>query len=92
MPVLIITPDMSAETWMGATGWARGSQTWSGIRPALVPNPTSEQDEDAGRAPSAAALRRRPAERGEVERARRRAASIANATRMAAVARWVMAR
>ena len=40
MPTLSITPDMSAEMWLGATGWARGSQTWKGITPALVPQPT----------------------------------------------------
>ena len=41
MPVLIITPDISAETWLGAAGWASGSQTWNGMTPALVPKPTS---------------------------------------------------
>ena len=41
MPVLIITPDMSAETWDGAAGCASGSQTWNGTSPALVPKPTT---------------------------------------------------
>src|SRR2546422_5293608 len=35
------TPDSNAETWLGATGCAIGSHTWSGITPALVPKPTS---------------------------------------------------
>ena len=37
---LIITPLISAETGAGAIGWARGSQTCSGITPAFVPIPT----------------------------------------------------
>jgi hypothetical protein len=41
MPVLTITPDMTAETWLGAAGWASGSHTCSGMNPALVPNPTT---------------------------------------------------
>ena len=39
MAVLSITPLMSAETLDGATGCASGSQTWSGITPALAANP-----------------------------------------------------
>ena len=38
---MIITPLISAETWAGAIGWASGNQTWSGIRPAFAPIPTS---------------------------------------------------
>ena len=30
MPVLIITPDIRAETWAGAAGWALGNQTCKG--------------------------------------------------------------
>src|SRR5712691_5390295 len=41
MPTLSITPDISAETWPGATGCARGNHTCSGISPALVPQPTN---------------------------------------------------
>src|ERR1700674_5385413 len=37
--VFNMTPDMRADTGLGAMGWARGSQTWRGIIPALVPNP-----------------------------------------------------
>ncbi len=31
--------DISAETWLGASGCARGSQACSGTRPAFDPNP-----------------------------------------------------
>ena len=41
MPVLIITPDMRAETCDGAAGCALGSQMCRGIIPALMPNPIS---------------------------------------------------
>src|SRR5258708_24238590 len=40
-PSATITADMSAETTDAATGWARGSHTWNGTMPALVPKPTS---------------------------------------------------
>jgi hypothetical protein len=30
-----MTPDISAETWLGAAGCARGSQTWRGTTPAI---------------------------------------------------------
>ena len=40
MPVLSRTPDMSAETWLGAAAWAPGSQKWSGTSPALSPKPS----------------------------------------------------
>ncbi len=33
--------DMRAETGPGASGWARGSQTWSGTAPAFEANPTT---------------------------------------------------
>ena len=39
MPVLIITPDIRADTCDGATGWASGNQMCIGTKPALVPNP-----------------------------------------------------
>ena len=41
MPVLIITPDITADTGLGAAGCASGSQTWNGTKPAFVPKPTS---------------------------------------------------
>ena len=42
MPVLMSTPDMSAEMLLGAAGCASGSQTWSGMMPALTPKPTKK--------------------------------------------------
>ena len=39
MPVLINTPDIMADTLLGAAGWAAGSQTCSGMMPAFVPKP-----------------------------------------------------
>ena len=41
MPVLIITPDITADTGLGAAGCASGNQPWSGIRPAFNPKPIS---------------------------------------------------
>ena len=41
MPILIITPDMTADTWLGAIVCALGNQTCNGITPALMPKPTS---------------------------------------------------
>ena len=38
---LVMTPLMSADTWLGAAGCASGNQTWSGTRPALEPAPSS---------------------------------------------------
>ncbi len=38
-PTLSIRPLIIAETGEGAAGWASGSQTCSGTRPALAPNP-----------------------------------------------------
>src|SRR5437879_13464477 len=46
------TPESTAETWLGATGCAIGSQTWSGISPALVPKPTSARRKTRLRVPS----------------------------------------
>ena len=39
MPVLIITPLITADTCEGAAGWASGSQTCIGMKPAFVPKP-----------------------------------------------------
>src|SRR5216683_2954319 len=47
MPILITTPDMSAETCVGALAWAGGSQTWSGMTPAFVPNPSTARRKSA---------------------------------------------
>ena len=35
------TPESIAETWLGALAWALGSQTCSGMMPALMPKPRS---------------------------------------------------
>ena len=59
MPVLIITPDISAETWLGAAGCASGSQTCSGTNPALVPKPTSASTNSAPARAARARRRRR---------------------------------
>src|SRR2546428_11050532 len=40
-PHFSITPESRAETWLGATGWAAGSQAWDGARPILVPKPAN---------------------------------------------------
>ena len=37
---LVITPLISAETWLGAAGCASGSHTCSGTRPAFEPAPS----------------------------------------------------
>src|ERR1035437_8907041 len=91
MPVLIITPDMTAETWDGATGWARGSQTWNGMAPAFVAKPTQTRTRAmlrvASDRPGAAACQAAKSSCPPAAPAR-----IANATRIAAVATWVRAR
>ena len=48
---LVITPLISAETWLGAAGWASGSQTWSGDEAGLRPVGEERQREhQTGRA------------------------------------------
>ncbi len=42
---------MSAETGLGASGWARGSQACSGTRPALEPKPISARMKTPSRVP-----------------------------------------
>ena len=59
MPVLIITPLITAETCEGAAGWASGSQTCMGMKPALVPKPTRARRK---RTPPAPPRRREPLE------------------------------
>jgi len=51
MPRLTITAESSAETFVGATGWASGSQLLTGTRPALTPNPAKESRNTAHRTP-----------------------------------------
>ena len=41
MDVFRVAPDINAEAWLGATGWASGNQTCAGTMPAFDPNPTS---------------------------------------------------
>ncbi len=50
-----MTPDMSADTWLGAAGCARGSQTWSGITPALPAKPSARRTKAASRVAGARA-------------------------------------
>ena len=40
-PILMATPDMMADTWLGALACADGSHTCNGNRPAFTPNPAS---------------------------------------------------
>src|SRR4051794_33514170 len=90
IPALIMTPDMTAETGEGATGWARGSHTWSGTIPAFVPKPTTNKRNSASRVgpPSLAAAAGKSWNASEpADEAR-----IAKAIAIAAVARWVSAR
>ena len=42
MATLMLTPDMIAETWLGATACALGSQMCKGMMPAFEPKPTSD--------------------------------------------------
>ena len=57
-----MTPLISAETWLGAAGWASGSQTCSGTRPALEPAPSSTSRRTR---PGCQAARARAAHLGE---------------------------
>ena len=88
MPVLSSTPDITAETWLGAAAWAPGSQKWSGTRPALRPNPTSASSASHE---AAAPLERSPlqAEKSKLPRALPTAAKKA---KMAKVPAWAAAR
>ncbi|CKU53532.1 Uncharacterised protein [Mycobacterium tuberculosis] len=63
MPRLTIAALINADTGLGASGWARGSQACSGTRPAFEPNPTSVSINTAARTPSQPAPR--PANRSE---------------------------
>ena len=60
IPVLVMTPDSTAEAGAGAAGWAVGSQMCSGNAPAFAPKPTSTsrpptQSSPRSSAPAAAA-------------------------------------
>ena len=52
MPRLTIAALISADTGLGASGWARGSQACNGTRPAFDPNPATVNANTAIRAPS----------------------------------------
>lgn len=39
MPIFIMMPDMTADTWLGAAGCASGSHVCRGMKPAFVPKP-----------------------------------------------------
>ena len=41
-PALIMAPESRAEMWLGAAGWASGSQTCMGAMPALAPKPSRD--------------------------------------------------
>ncbi len=55
MPSLTIAADIKAETWLGAAGCARGSQTCSGAMPAFEPNANSASAKTADAAAGEAA-------------------------------------
>ena len=57
MPILIITPDITAETWLGAAGCASGSQMCTGQNPAFVPKPASASQKQIVRDPAPAPRR-----------------------------------
>ena len=88
MPALIITPDISADTCDGATGWARGQPDVERDRPGLRAEADEQEHEDDDRARSGTG--RRPPGRTSAEAVVPAAdARIAKATTSAAVARWV---
>ena len=59
-PALIMAPDSRAETWLGAAGWASGSQTCRGASPALAPKPSTASRNSAVMTPGPAARRAAP--------------------------------
>ena len=68
-PVLTMAALITAETWLGASGWARGSQTWTGTAPALVRNPATRSSQATVAGPPVGGSR---GDGGEVDRARLR--------------------
>ena len=48
-PRFTIAADISADTWLGASGWARGSHACSGTMPGLRPEPDQAQQEHHAR-------------------------------------------
>ena len=90
MPILITTPDMSAETWLGATGCAIGSQTCSGTMPALEPKPKSASKKIASRT-SGVEAGRASTRMAANEAVKSLPASRRNIATSAAKPTWVMA-
>ena len=43
MPDFVKAPESRAEAGAGATGWAFGSQIWTGYMPAFAPKPKRMQ-------------------------------------------------
>ena len=84
------TPDMSAETWLGAAAWAGGSQKWNGTSPAFTPNPASARQSTAPTAPAPRAGRAAPSA-AKVQSAPPRP-HTANIARSASVPAWVATR
>ena len=54
--MLTIAALISADTGLGASGWARGNQACSGTSPALDPNPATVNRKTAVRAPCGIAV------------------------------------
>ena len=86
-------PDIMAEMLEGAAGWAWGSHTCSGTRPALVPKPKSRSTKAAFLASSGIAPRA-PSSRNAAKSKEWSPGVLIhmmmNATVMRAVPRWVM--
>ena len=66
-PVFTIAALITAETWLGASGWARGSQTWTGTTPALVRNPATSSNQATVARPPVGGIR---CDGAELDRAR----------------------
>ena len=69
-PMFTIAALISAETWLGASGCARGSHTCSGTMPGLGREPGQGSDEHHVRAPPGTARRPRNSVEGLAARAR----------------------
>jgi len=81
-----MTPDRKAETWLGAAGWASGSQTWAGTKPAFVPKPTRPSRKatparEGARDPALGKARLSPPGATSRKRAKRKAVPMWVATR-----------
>ncbi len=87
-PVFTTTPDMRADTWLGAAAWAGGSQKWSGMRPAFMPKPRRARRNTRVPAVPAAGIAATPARSKEPEAW----CSSANTANRARVPTWVAAR